>query len=114
MWGWWNESVMPNQSDAHNVGNQEVVHNAAEHRFEIEKDGQLSVLEYVFKKHRIFFKHTEVPPLFRGQGLGTKLAHAAMEYTRRNGLVAVAICPFVKRYVDSHPEYQTSVAPSVD
>jgi predicted GNAT family acetyltransferase len=87
-----------------------VVHNAAEHRFEINTDGQLSVLEYVFKKHRIFFKHTEVPPSLQQQGLGTKLAHAALEYTRRNGLVAVAVCPFVKKYVDAHPEYQSSVA----
>jgi predicted GNAT family acetyltransferase len=93
--------------------NTAVIHNAAEHRFEIDKNGQLSVLEYVFKKHRIFFKHTEVPPPLRGQGLGTKLAHAALEYTRRNGLVAVAVCPFVKKYVESHPEYQSSVAPSI-
>ena len=104
---------MPNQQDAHRDGNT-VVHNAAEHRFEIDTNGQLSVLEYVFKKHRIFFKHTEVPPPLRGQGLGTKLAYAALEYTRRNGLIAVAICPFVKKYVDSHPEYQSSVASVVD
>jgi predicted GNAT family acetyltransferase len=87
-----------------------VVHNAVEHRFEIDRSGQISVLEYVFKKHRIFLKHTEVPPPLQGQGLGTKLAHAALEYTRRNGLTAVAVCPFVKKYVDSHPEYQSSVA----
>jgi predicted GNAT family acetyltransferase len=90
-----------------------VVHNAAEHRFEINTNGQLSVLEYVFKKHRIFFTHTEVPASLRGQGLGTKLAHAALEYTRRNGLVAMAVCPFVKKYVESHPEYESSVTPSV-
>jgi hypothetical protein len=33
----------------HPDGNTVVVHNAAEHRFEIDKNGQLSVLEYVFK-----------------------------------------------------------------
>ena len=88
-----------------------VIHNAAEHRFEIDTNGQLSVLEYVFKKHRIFFKHTEVPEALRGHGLGTKLAHAALEYTRRNELVTVAVCPFVKKYVATHPEYQSSVAP---
>jgi uncharacterized protein len=93
--------------------NAPVIHNAAEHRFDIDTNGQLSVLEYVFKKHRIFFMHTEVPLTLRGQGLGTKLAHAALEYTRRNGLVAVAVCPFVKKYVESHPEYQSSVTPSV-
>ena len=69
---------------ADQLDGNKVAHNPAEHRFEINTNGQLSVLEYVFKKHRIFFKHTEVPPPLRGQGLGTKLAHAALEYTRRN------------------------------
>jgi predicted GNAT family acetyltransferase len=68
----------------HPDGNTVVVHNAAEHRFEIDKNGQLSVLEYFFKKHRIFFQHTEVPSPLRGQGLGTKLAHVAMEYSGTN------------------------------
>jgi predicted GNAT family acetyltransferase len=102
-------SIMPNPEDVQRETDK-VVHNAAEHRFEIDKNGQVSVLEYVFKKHRIFFKHTEVPLPLRGQGLGTQLAHAALEYTRRNGLVAVAVCPFVKKYVEGHPEYQSSVA----
>jgi predicted GNAT family acetyltransferase len=105
---------MPNQTNSRHDRNPAIFHNAAEHRFEIETNGQLSVLDYVFKKHRIFFKHTEVPLTLRGQGLGTKLAHAALEYTRRNGLIAVAVCPFVKKYVEGHPEYQSSVAPSVD
>jgi predicted GNAT family acetyltransferase len=34
-----------------------------------------------------------------------------LEYTRRNELVTVAVCPFVKKYVATHPEYQSSVAP---
>ena len=96
----------------HHDKNSRVVHNAAEHRFQIDTNGQLSVLEYVFKKHRIFLKHTEVPPSLQDQGLGTKLAHAALEYTRRNELIAVPTCPFVKKYVDAHPEYQSSVAGS--
>jgi hypothetical protein len=45
---------------ADQLDGNKVAHNPAEHRFEINTNGQLSVLEYVFKKHRIFFKHTEV------------------------------------------------------
>ena len=84
-----------------------VVHNAANQRFEMDVDGQLSVLEYTFKNHRLFLTHTEVPPALQNQGLGTKLAHAALEYARKNELNVVAICPFVKEYVGSHPEYQS-------
>jgi predicted GNAT family acetyltransferase len=90
-----------------------VVHNAANQRFEMDVDGQLSVLEYTFKNHRLFLTHTEVPPALQNKGLGTKLAHAALEYARQNDLTVVAICPFVKEYVDSHPEYHSFVTTSV-
>jgi predicted GNAT family acetyltransferase len=90
-----------------------VVHNAANQRFEMDVDGQLSVLEYTFKNHRLFLTHTEVPPALQNEGLGTKLAHAALEYARQNDLTVVAICPFVKEYVDGHPEYHSFVTTSV-
>ena len=95
------------------VKNATVVHNASNQRFEINIDGQLSVLEYTFKNHRLFLTHTEVPPALEGQGLGTKLAHVALEYARQNDLAVVVICPLVKEYVDSHPEYQSFVTTSV-
>jgi predicted GNAT family acetyltransferase len=94
-----------------NAKNAAVIHNASNHRFEIYINGQLSVLEYRFKNHRLFLTHTEVPPAF--QGLGTKLAHAALEYARQNDLTVVALCPFVKEYVGGHPEYQSFVTTSV-
>ena len=74
--------------------NAAVVHNASKQRFEINTDGQISVLEYRFKNHRLFLTHTEVPQALERHGLGTKLAHAALEYARQNGLAVVAICPF--------------------
>ena len=89
--------------------NAAVVHNASKQRFEINGDGQISVLEYRFKNHRLFLTHTEVPQTLESHGLGTKLAHAALEYARQNGLAVVAICPFVQGYVSSHPEYQSFV-----
>jgi predicted GNAT family acetyltransferase len=90
-----------------------VVHNAARQRFEMNVDGQRSVLEYTFKNYRLFLTHTEVPSALQNQGLGTKLAHAALEYARQSDLTVVAICPFVKEYVGSHPEYQSFVTTSM-
>jgi len=93
--------------------NAAVIHNASRRRFEIDIDGQLSLLEYTFKNHRLFLTHTEVPPALERHGLGTKLAHAALEYARQNDLTVVAICPFVQEYVANHPEYQSFVTTSV-
>jgi uncharacterized protein len=101
------------EHDHHNAKSAAVVHNPSNQRFEIDTGDQLSVLEYKFKNHRLFLTHTEIPPALEGQGLGTKLAHAALEYARQNGLAVVAICPFVKEYVGSHPEYESFVTTSV-
>ncbi len=90
-----------------------VVHNPSQQRFETTVDGQLSVLEYTFKNHRLFLTHTAVPPALEHHGLGTQLAHAALEYARQNELNVVAICPFVQEYLSNHPEYQSLVNPSV-
>ncbi len=85
-----------------NAKNAAVVHNASNQRFEIDKDGQLSILELTFKNHRLL-THT-VPQALESQGLGTKLAHAALDYARQNDLTVIAICRFVQDYVVSHPE----------
>jgi predicted GNAT family acetyltransferase len=101
------------EHEQRNARNPAVVHNPSKRRFEINVDGQLSVLEYTFKNQRLFLMHTEVPPALQSQGLGTELAHAALEYARQNELTVVAICPFVQEYVSSHPEYQSFVTTSV-
>jgi len=96
-----------------NAKNAAVVHNASKQRFEIDIGGQLSMLEYTFKNHRLFLTHTEVPPALESRGLRMELAHAALEYARQNELTVVAVCPFVQEYVNSHPEYQSFVITSV-
>jgi hypothetical protein len=40
--------------DYRSVKSAAVVHNASNQRFEMDVDGQLSVLEYTFKNHRLF------------------------------------------------------------
>ena len=100
------------QHEDRNAKNAAVVHNASNQRFEINIDGQLSLLEHTLKNHRLFLTHTEVPPALESQGLGTELAHAALEYAGQNELTVVAICPFVQEYVSSHPEYQSFVTTS--
>jgi predicted GNAT family acetyltransferase len=100
----------PEHPDSKNAA---VVHNASKQRFEINIDGQLSVLEYTFKNHRLFLTHTGVPPALENQGLGTALAHAALEYARQNELTVVVICPFVRKYVSNHPEYHSFATTSV-
>jgi predicted GNAT family acetyltransferase len=86
-----------------------VVNNTQKNRFEVETGGQVSVLEYKLQADKIFLTHTEVPPTLERQGIGSNLAHAAMEYARRSGLQVVPICPFIQDYLGAHPEYSSLV-----
>ena len=44
------------------------------------------------------------------QGLGSELVRAALDDIRTRGLEIVPRCPFVRRYLERHPEYADLVA----
>jgi uncharacterized protein len=54
---------------------------------------------------RIVFTHTEVDDAFEGRGVGSTLVKASLDAVRGEGLRVVAQCPFVKSYIQQHPEY---------
>jgi predicted GNAT family acetyltransferase len=49
--------------------------------------------------------HTEVPKELEGRGIGSALVRGLLEIARAQGLKVQAVCPFVKAYLDRHPEY---------
>jgi predicted GNAT family acetyltransferase len=75
-------------------------------RFEIERNGQTAFLEYRLAGKVIQLVHTEVPPQFRGQGVGAELAKSSLDWARDNGVKVDAICPFVTAYIEKHPQYR--------
>jgi len=73
-------------------------------RFEAELDGTLAgVLEYVVKRGRLALIHTEVLPAFEGRGVAAGLTRFALDEARRRELMVIAICPYVRRYLETHP-----------
>lgn len=90
----------------------EVRDNEALHRYEISADGKTAFSEYRIANGAITFLHTEVPPEFRGKGIGSKLVRGELEAARARGLKVVARCPFVARYVREHAEFQDLLAPA--
>jgi hypothetical protein len=52
------------------------------------------------------FNHTYVPDAMRGQGIAERLVRYALDDTIRSGHGFVAACPYVKKFVEKHPEYQ--------
>ncbi len=74
-------------------------------RYEARDEGDYAgFLDYVVKRRRIALLHTEVLPAYQGQGIGELLARFALDDARRRGLEVIVSCPYVRAYVERHPE----------
>ena len=60
---------------------------------------------YRDKQGRRVFTHTEVDPAFEGQGIGSTLARAALDKARADHVGVVPLCPFIRGWIDQHPDY---------
>ena len=89
-----------------------VTRNEASHRFEIATEAGVALLNYKLAPGVMTVLHTEVPAALEGRGLASSLARAALDHARANGLRVVPTCPFVRKYMERHPEYQALRAPS--
>jgi len=90
-----------------------VTDNPARSRYELHVDGRRAGLA----RYRdgggdgvVTFDHTEVDDAYEGQGLGGRLARGALDDVRARGLRVVAECPFIRRWIDEHEEYQDLLA----
>ena len=84
----------------------EVSQNEAEHRYEMEVEGQTAFAQYNLNGSIITFTHTIVPEELEGQGIGSRLVAAALDDARAQDLKVVPMCSFVRGYIERHPEYQ--------
>lgn len=89
-----------------------VIDNRAEQEFELTVDGHRAFAAYQLEEGegKIVFTHTVVPKAIEGRGVASKLIKVALDSARDRGLRVVPLCPFVKAYIERHPEYQGIVA----
>lgn len=84
-----------------------IADNPEESRYEIRVGDELAG----FTQYRprpggtIALVHTEINERFEGQGLATRLIGFALDDARSRGLAVLPFCPFVKGYVERHPDY---------
>jgi predicted GNAT family acetyltransferase len=84
--------------------------NAAELRYELLVDGEVAgFIAYRNRPGAVALIHTDIEPRFEGRGLGTRLVEGALADIRARGLRLVPICPFVRSYLDRHPEHNDLV-----
>jgi predicted GNAT family acetyltransferase len=80
-------------------------------RYEI-LDGErvLGVAAYERRGDTVVFTHTEIDPDAGQSGLGSALVRAALDDVRTRGGSVVALCPFVRGWIERHPDYADLVA----
>ena len=89
---------------------QPIRHNAEKRRYEATLNGATAVLQYFDQPDGTrVFAHTEVPAAFEGQGIGGRLVKTALDEARAAGKGVRPQCPFVRAYIERHPEYQDLV-----
>jgi predicted GNAT family acetyltransferase len=81
-----------------------VTHNAAGERFELATPDGPAVLRYSSREGVLDLQHTVVPKSVERRGYGTALVQAALAHARSTGAKVVPTCPFVRAYMDEHPE----------
>ena len=89
-----------------NLEDLKPINNAEANRFEIRLGGDVAIIDYMLNGRNITMTHTEVPPAFEGKGIAAKLAKFALDWAKENGYKVNPLCPYVKNYVNKHPEYQ--------
>ncbi len=77
----------------------------AARRYEAHLDAELAgFIDYKIRGARIALIHTETLPGHQGRGVAEQLVRFALEDARRRGLRVIPSCPYVKAYVERHPE----------
>jgi predicted GNAT family acetyltransferase len=90
----------------------EVTNNSERKRYEARvRDELAGFATYELREGIIRFVHTEVEDAFEGHGVGSTLARAALDDVRRDGSrKVIASCPFIKEWIEQHPDYQDLLA----
>jgi predicted GNAT family acetyltransferase len=80
-------------------------------QFHAEIDGHRAHLDYLpLHDGTLNLIHTEVDPALRGKGMGEAVVRFALDAARRGGFKVIPTCPFVKKFIERHPEYEDVVA----
>lgn len=88
----------------------EIRHLPDARRFEIDTDGHTGVLDYSEQGDRVSFDHVVVPDAIGGRGVAGQLTRFALDHAREQGWRVIPRCPYVKRWIERHPEYADIVA----
>lgn len=88
-----------------------IEHHEDDRQFTAIEKGTVGFLNYVALPDgkTLDYQHTFVPPEFRGKHIGQDLVKFALDFAKENDYKVIPTCPFVRLYIDKHPEYKELV-----
>ncbi len=85
--------------------------NDAQKRYELVEDGEVvGLIDFADDADKVVLIHTEVVDAERRRGYASRLVKFALDDIGAQGRQVVPQCPFVKHYIETHPEYADLVA----
>jgi uncharacterized protein len=83
----------------------DVEHRKNAKRFTTRTPSGLAYISYAAPDARTMdLQHTVVPEADRGRGIGGTLVRTAIQHARAEGKRVIATCPFVKAWLERHPD----------
>lgn len=79
-------------------------------RFEIDVEGHTGVLDYSIDDDTVSMNSVRVPDAIGGRGVAGTLTRFALDHARAQHWRVVPRCPYVKRWIERHPEYADLLA----
>jgi len=86
--------------------NYEVKHLPTESRFELDLGDKAAYADYHLSGSIMTVFHVYTPPEYRGKGLAALVAKYVLDYARDHNLKIIPQCPYMRDYMDKHPEYR--------
>lgn len=83
----------------------EIKDDREDERFVIRVEGRRAgYVSYRRRDGTLTLRHTEIDPEFEGRGLGGQLVSAVLDSAEEAGESVLPICPFVREYIERHPD----------
>ncbi len=87
-----------------------VIDNKEKNRIEAIVDGHQVIIEYSVQPGILSLNHIEVAEALEGRGVASEMAESVLLEIELRGLKVKPVCPFIKKYIDKHPEWKSILA----
>lgn len=97
------------------TSNVTVTDDTDNHRFVATVAGeQAGFAVYHRTKGAVLVVHTEVGEAHQGEGVASELVRGMLDQLRDRDATVVPLCPYVRKWIDEHDEYQSLVDEDLD